>query len=196
MNEDISQRRQEKIDIKVEIATGKDLLALRDLRLLAIQSKDGHVFAATRESVEREMALTEEKWREYFFSNNGFVSVSRYGAEIVGMNLAFEKAPEENLWRMRALYIKPEFRKMGIGVRMFSMGLREIIRLGGKKVSANIEVGNKDSWNLVTKFGFKKVSSGSVELETGETFHYDDVELDDLDDPELIKKIKEVLNAG
>ncbi|MFA6353797.1 MAG: GNAT family N-acetyltransferase [Candidatus Paceibacterota bacterium] len=189
-------KNQEKLNTKVEIAKREDWEELKKLRLFAIKSKDGHFFGVTDKSVKEEETQSEEAWNKYFFDNNGFVAISRYGSEIVGMGMAFKNNDEENFWRMRSNYLKPEFRKMGLGLKMFATTLNEIRKSGGKKVSLNIEVGNKESMGIALKFGFKIINSKSVKLETGEEFKYDNLDLENLDDPEVIKKIDDVLNAG
>ena len=110
--------KQEKLKIEFGFAGPEDLGALKILREEAIKSQDAHTFASTSESVKQETSRTEEEWKKFFFDNNGFVAVARSGSEIVGMNLGLEKKPEEKMWRMRALYVKPGFRKTGF--RKFS----------------------------------------------------------------------------
>jgi len=187
--------KQEKLDIRVEIATEKDWEACRDLRMNAIDSSDAEMlgFTSGEEKSEKkklqEKIKTEADWKKELSSLDIFWVLSWEGSQVVGQGLA-KKREEQKDWWMGSGYIKNEedFRGKGIGKKMFAVRLNEIKKRGGEKVRMGVKAANHTSIHIAELFGFKKVVEDS-----------DDIgflmELKNVNDLAVIKKIDEVLNA-
>lgn len=188
-------KNKEKLAIKIEIATEKDWEACKDIRLEAITSEDADMFAITSEKVKKEQGKNENDWRKDLQRDDLFVVLSWNGSQAVGINLVLKK--KEEVWHAEFGYVKKEFRSQGIHTKMLARDLSEIIKKGGKKVTGNVLADNVASLNVCEKFGFKKINDQleKVVLESGTEHDFFRMELD-LTNPEVIKKIDNVLNAG
>lgn len=206
MNEDILQQpNQEKLFIKVDIATEKDWETCRDLRLEAIDSPDAEMFGFTsgqeksEENKAKEIAKTEGDWKKELSDPDMFMVLARNGSEAVGMARAFKKT--ENWWHMGWIYTKENFRRKGFGKMMTAKRLDEIKKRGPNVnlVTVFIKVGNEKSIKNCRSFGFEKVDFSSKEfsqelkLETQK--HFFEIFKLDLNNSAVIKKIDEILNA-
>ena len=182
MNEDPFNNKQEKLAIRVELAKPEDWQLCKDLRILAITGEDSEMFDMTPEKVAEELAKSDQEWKNEASSDDMFSVLARNGSEAVGLGRArfFEGS-----WRIRNGYVKPEFRNMGIQQKMSALRLREIQKRGGIKAITGIKMDNPISLHNAEKFGFKIV-------EEDDGWYY---LASDLTDPEVIKKIDEVLNA-
>lgn len=174
---------QEKLDVKIEIATPEDWQACKELRLLSVTGPDAKMFGLTPENLQEEKNKSEEEWRKESSSDNMFSVLARSGSNVVGLGRA-RKVDE--IWRIRNGYVKPEFRNQGISHKMFAIRLHEIQKRGGTKVVTGIRIDNATSLHIAEKFGFKR---------TGTDNDWYLMELD-FNDPGVIRKINEVLNEG
>jgi len=147
---------QKNLDVKIKLATPEDWQKCRDLRLEAITGEDREMFGLTPEEETIEKNKSEQEWRAESNSDTMFSVLAWNDAEAIG--LARAKQEEEKVWRIRNGYVKPEFRKMGIGQKMFALRLGEIKRRGATKVRTGIKPDNVASLHVAEKFGFKKVS--------------------------------------
>lgn len=176
-------KKQEKLDIKVELATPNDWQACKDLRIFSITGSDADMYGLTPEEKDEELGKDEAQWRRESCGDEMFSVLSWSGPEAIGLSRA--KQEGEGVWRIRNGYVKPDFRNKGIDQKMFSLRLNEIRRRGGTKVVTGIMIKNKVSVHIAEKFGFKIVHSDDIWYR---------MELD-LSSPEIIKKIDEALNA-
>ena len=181
-NSFLQQPSQEKLAIKVEIATEKDWEAYKQLKLMAITGKDKKMLGISSGQIKREQNRTEKEWRQDFYGENKVVVLAKNDFEVVGMGLA-RKRQEDGTWHMFFGYVRENFRNRGIGQRMFASRLNEIRKRGGKRVTIAVEDKNIISIHLAESFGFKKDVGFFMRLE-------------DVNDPIVVKKINEVLNAG
>ena len=184
MTENLFKNREERLAIRVELAKPNDWEACKKIRLHSITGPEAIVMGMTPERLQEEMNKTEEQWREETSSEEMFSVLSWDGSEPVGLGRA--KKVEEGLWRVRNGYVNEKFRGIGIQPRMIALRLQEIIKRGGNKAVTGIRTDNPVSLHNVYKFGFKIVD---VQDEVWATLE------SDLTDPEVIKKINEVLNA-
>jgi len=113
------------------------------------------MFGLTPEEETIEKNKSEQEWRAESNSDTMFSVLAWNDSEAIG--LARAKQEEEKVWRIRNGYVKPEFRKMGIGQKMFALRLGEIKRRGATKVRTGIKPDNVASLHVAEKFGFKKV---------------------------------------
>lgn len=180
----------EQLEIKMRIATSEDWKAYKDLRLLEISGKDREMFGSNLKMRIKEKIKSDQQWQHDLSRKDMFILLSLNNSGPVAMSLAAEdhKISEEGVWHIGWAYVKEDFRGKGIQSKMIAARLLEIKARGGKKVTALVKFNNKKSLDNLEAFGFKNVGSSE----------HDEflMELGDLDSPELIKKIEEVLNAG
>jgi ribosomal protein S18 acetylase RimI-like enzyme len=182
MTEDIledKKPKQEKLDIKIKLATEENWQECQKLRLFSIK-ENPKAFGATPESIQEEEQKSEEEWRRESLSEYMFSVLAWNNQDAVGLGRA---RSVEGVWRVRNGYVKPEFRNIGIQQKMLALRLSEIIKRGGEKVVMGIEISNSISLHNAEKFGFKiaEVNNGWNMMEL------------DLTDRVVIGKINEVL---
>lgn len=177
--------KQEKLNIKIEIATPKDWEDCKKIVLEGITGNDAQMFGLTQEKIENVKERTREIWRDFLEEDeNEFVLLCRDNSETIGIITAKKENQE---WYVGSLYIKENFRRKGIGAKLFATCLNEIRNRGAEKITLGIKANNFKSINLVSSFHFKRLEDSS------EAWFY--MLLDNVNDPEVIKKINEVLNA-
>lgn len=119
----------------------------------------------------------EANWRSYFEGNKFFV-FAKIGSEIIGVGEANEGHNENNtpngVWYINWAYVKSEFRRRGIGEKIYRERVKEIERRGGSKVLVSILKTNKGFGvvkDLNKKIGFREIQqdlhaeSGSILME-------------------------------
>jgi len=184
---------KERFDIKIRLATAEDWQAYKDLRLEAINGPDalmmGFVPKSERDDAKREMEInkTEADWRKDLSREDTFCVLFFSGTRAVGMGWA-KKNKREGNWQMFSGYLKKEFRDSNIGKKIFATRLKEIMVRGGRRVTLAVKADNNISIHIAESFGFKRVG------ENNDTFGFF-MTLEDVNNPETIQKIDEVLNA-
>jgi ribosomal protein S18 acetylase RimI-like enzyme len=163
MNEDFFKNspKQEKLAIRVEIATEKDWEAYKKIRLEAYTGPDGGMFGATPGKIEKEQMRSAEDWKNDLSRDDVFVVLSWSGQEAVGMGVAEKKNEQEKFWHIRSGYVKENFRGQDIQKKMITKRLEEIRRRGGRKVQLAVKTANTISIHNAELFGFKKVDRGA-----------------------------------
>ena len=202
MNEDIFKKQpgynKEKLQVKVELATPENWKECKRLRLLELTGEDAEMFGAGPkhpEKLEEEQKRGEKEWREDLSPENKdvFFVLSWKGPNAVGLGRASQRG--EGVWRMAWGYTEKSFRKQGFGTKNFALRLKNIIERGGKKVTIGVKANNKDSISLAKSFDFK--TDDTIPIKLQKMFKYSGYNMElDLSNPEVIKKINEVLNAG
>lgn len=182
---------QEKLAVRIEIATEKDWKVYKEIRLLALSSKDAEMLGFSYGDFFSEKTRDEEEWRRDLSRNDMFIVLSWSGSDVVGMGHAVRESPD--VWSMTYDYVKESFRKMGIQKRMLAERLREIKKRGGLKVTGIAMTNNTATIRANEFFGFKKTGTISIKVDEESRSAYT-LELD-LTDSEVTKKINEILNA-
>ncbi|PIR68523.1 hypothetical protein COU49_00580 [Candidatus Nomurabacteria bacterium CG10_big_fil_rev_8_21_14_0_10_35_16] len=154
--------RQEKLDLKIEVAGPEDWKIVRDLRVEAITGPDARMFGLTKKGTIQESNRSEQEWRDELSGDKTFAVLSWSGSNPVGFGRAILR--EDGAWRIRNGYVKNEFRGVGIGEQIFKMRLDEIRRRGGKQVITSIRPDNLGSLHIAEKFGFKPISTINVAM--------------------------------
>jgi len=185
MTEDPFKNKQEKLDIKVGLATPEDWQTCKELRLSSLTGPGGRMLGVTPELIQKLMDQTEQEWREETESRTMFSVLAKSGDMSVVLGRVRQEG--EGLWRVRNAYVKPGFEGLGVQSKMIALRLREIIKRGGIKAITGIHVDNVISIHNAEKFGFKiteKIDENWYQMELN------------LTDSEVIKKIQNALNAG
>lgn len=192
---DVKTNTSEKLDVKIELATPDDWESYKELRILAITGKEKRMFGSTPKQIAIAKAKSEQEWKEDLSSDDMFVMLSKNGFEAVGMGWAkkWGKKEEERIWHMGSGYTKDDFRGKGFGIKNFASRLKNIIELGGKKVTMGVRAENKTSIGIAENFYFKTDDTIPIKLKKFFKISGFSMELD-LTNPEVIKKIDEVLN--
>lgn len=174
--------------IEVKLATQDDWKACKDLRLESITLYP-EVYGLTEEEFEEENNQSDEEWKKETDSETMFSVLAWDGSKAVGLGRT--RRINNNSWFIRNGYVKKEFWGRGLQPRMIALRLLEITKRGGIKAITGVKVDNNKSIKNLESFGFKTFQT---KLQNGEEFYM--MELDNLNSPEVIKKINEVLNAG
>ena len=153
---------QEKLDVRVEIATEKDWETYKAIHLLAINGKDAEMFGITLGNIEkkREEAENNQKYKEDLENNEVIVFLLWQGNESIGIIRA-KKREEEGVWYLSYAYVKEDSRGKAFSRKIFSEILNEIKKQGAIKVLMGVKVKNKKMIRLATLLGFKKVEADS-----------------------------------
>ncbi len=194
--------KQEKLDVRIEVAKLDDWEAYKKLRLMGISGSDSATFGITEEDkikrIKEETLRTEKEWKADLSREDMFVLLAWNGSIPTGLVRAERKTNE--WWHMGWLYVPDEFKRKGIGRKIMAAELNKIIKENGIKASGFIKDDNEKSINNLESLGGKKVDSNltGYSKETkkrGRELGFSVYEVD-LTDPEVVKKINEVLNAG
>ncbi|MDE2399428.1 MAG: GNAT family N-acetyltransferase [Patescibacteria group bacterium] len=181
--------KQEKLAVKIEMATKEDWETYKALKLASIDASDDiEMLGMTQKDIETQKNKTDEGWKTELAPNNlKFILLAFNGPEAIGAISAKQVEAEDKIWYIYGSYIKPEFRRMGLGENILAICLDDIELRGGTKATMRVNEKNEKQFNLIGKFFFKvqrpQLLWGEYVLET------------DLTDERVIKKIKEVLNA-
>ncbi|MEI7764958.1 MAG: GNAT family N-acetyltransferase [bacterium] len=185
----------ENLDIKIELATPEDWQDCKKLRLEALNSEDAYMLGDTSQQIKVEEAKTEEQWRKELSSNDMFTVLSKNNLTPVGIGRAEQY--KKGIWILYNGYLEKEFQGKGIGRKNFAMRLKIVKERGGIKVTTGIKRNNDRSMSVAKYFNFKVLDALSASflakkiiLPTWKVMECD------LNDPEVIKKINEVLNEG
>jgi len=143
----------------IEIATEKDWEAFKKIRLDAI-AKDPEAFGSSPERLLKESNRSEEEWKDILKKDSQFILLAKNGLEPIGLEVT-RKGKEENEWHTLSVYIKEEFRGLGIGKEIFEKTLEEIRKRGGKKVTLNVNrnEAQEAARNMYEKHGFKIINT-------------------------------------
>ncbi len=184
---------KEQLNIKIKVASPEDWQKYKELKLETIYGKDNYMFGVTPNNMWgraiKEEAKFEKEWKEIVDHKDAFGVLSLNGDTPVGIGLA-EKREKEGDWLMYSGYVKEDFRGKGIGKKMFATRLNEIrLNREGTKIIMVVKANNDKSIKLAESFGFKRQEEGSND----EGFY---MVLENVNSPEVIKRINEVLNAG
>lgn len=155
----------EKLEVRAEIATEKDIEAIKKLRLEAVEESP----ASFGEDAKGVKGKRDKRWKEIVLSPTQFVVLGKKGEELIGMlsakedeYLSKEKGGEKikNGWYIRWGYIKPEFRRMpaGFAIKGLQACLEEIKRRGGESAVLMVKAENENKKAIIKigqKFGFE-----------------------------------------
>lgn len=183
-------KQKENLSLEMVIATAADWRFFQALKLEALKGKDAYMFGVTPENKDakilEEQLRGERGWKRRLSGHDAFGILAWNESKPIGMSLAEYRAKEDD-WYIYSGYVQEDFRG-GVGKKLFAKRLEEIIKRGGKTVTVAVKSKNKISIAIAESFGFKKTEKDSSQ----EGFY---MELDDVNKPEVILKINEVLEA-
>lgn len=183
-------KKQEKLDIKIRVAGLEDWEIFKSLKVESLESGDSRFFGSSEEdNLARldEIKKSDQKfWEEKLSGDDSFGVLALNQNEPIGIGLA-RRDDQLGGWYIISGFVKEDFRG-GIGKKIFAARLREIVNRGGKKVAVHAKKFNERSIHIAESFGFQKIRESSDH----QRFIF---ELEDVSNPEVIKKINEVLNA-
>ena len=182
---------QEKLHIEAGIARPEDWEKLRDLRL-AILDSDGEVAASSEKEILKIKKRTDQEWKNVFFGEGRFSVLVSSGSETAGMGRANKY---QGHWYLFNLGVKKEFRGIGLGATITALRLQEIGARGGKEVYAFVKDGNIESIKNAESFGFRRINTLLAKMKKAWNSGFALMKLDDVNAPEVVERINEVLNA-
>ena len=189
----------ETLDFKIELANPDDWEVCKEMRILALSSDDGDMLGVTSENIEellrKENEKGEKEWREELSDPNKLIFLPKNGVEAIGMSRVTQA--KEGIWDLHNSYIKDEFQGKGFGKKLFATRLNEIIKRGGVKARGFLVLNNDRNLHIAESiFRARVVNKISAITKYGiRTIKYNVIEIN-LTDPEVIKKIDEVINEG
>ena len=184
---------RERLHIKApRKATPADLDRLIKFRLAALEGKDRKNMTTSEREYKRIKNRTHEEWANIFADNEErFTILVENDSDIIGAGRAEIR---ERIWELYNLSVEEGFRRLGIGKQITATRLNEIRIRGGKEVKTHIREGNDPSLGNVGFFGFKRIDSLLGRLQEKLDMGFGEVRLADVNDPEVIRKISEVLD--
>jgi len=190
------QQRAERERLHIEEprkATPEDLEKLIAFRLAAYESEDRNKIVSSQEEYLRVKNRTHQEWEDIFLeSGDRFTLLVSSGSEVVGMARAeFSK----DVWELYNLFVKKEFRGIGISSIITARLLNEIRARGGKEIRAYVKEGNIESLANAESFGLRKVDTILGKLKKTLSKGFWEMKLADVNAPEVVKRINEVLDA-
>ena len=184
MSEDPFKNRQERLDVRVELAKPEDWQEVKRLRLESITGPSASMFGLTSEKTRLEIEKDDAEWIKETASDTMFSVLAWKGSKTVGLGRV--RLVSGDVWWLRNDYVVSSSERMGLHKKMIALRLREIIEgRKGVKAGVGIEKTNDVSLNNYKYFGFS--------ITDEDDFGYS-LELD-LTQPKVINKINEVLNA-
>ncbi len=144
----------------------------------------------TPERLAEQQLRADPEWQKEFpLGDDRFTLFCLVQKEMVGVGSAgIIHMPKIGVcWYMHSGYVQEKFQRMGIGKKLFAGRLNEIIKRGGGRVIIAVKRDNYRSIQLAVSFGFEKLDDDYSK----EGFY---MALENVNDEEVIKKIKDVLN--
>ena len=165
---DALRNNSELLDVELDIpnpANEEDVRDYIQLRLEAISNpEDAEMLGFSEKEQNEQRKRSREQWKEDLNPERGFVILAWNKSKPIAMGRAIlTTAPGE--WVMGPDYVKPEFRKLGIGKALSAQRVDEIRRAGGKKIYAYIKANNPGSLAIAKSLGFEKNPESSSEGE-------------------------------
>lgn len=144
----------------ITIATPDQWKSCKKLRLTSLKGSEARFFNSSPKLIYQYESMGEKEYKEAFFGENKFTVLVWIEGEAVGMGRGCLQ--DDGIWHIYNLYIKPSFRRYGIGTSLLGYILGEIICRGGKKMKTFIHYKNQHSKYVFKKFGFSQASVISV----------------------------------
>jgi ribosomal protein S18 acetylase RimI-like enzyme len=148
------------MNISISLATIKDGALYKEIRTKAIKDEPDAYGFNTPEKIEEALALLEKNWEIDISHRDCFVILIKNNFEAVGMTRAVRM--QKGWWLVRAVYLKPEFRKSAVGgslaEEMLQRTLGEIRQRKGNVAKLAVLRFKKNAISLYTKIGFKRVN--------------------------------------
>lgn len=153
-------------EIKVSVAGLEDLEAYKDIRIEAL-TVNPEAFGGT---LEEALSKTDEYWKDRLQRQDLFIVLAKTDATPKGAQSitgAREREEEKGIWKIIAVYTRPEFRGRGLQQRVLQMVLEEIKRRGGIKAALNVTARPEQeaARGVYQKLGFREVKRA---IEEGE----------------------------
>lgn len=151
---DVLRKELEKLDVDIEIAGPGDWEALKEIRTIAINSKDAKMFGGN--IVEADRAKIDEDWKAEVQKKKIFYTLVWNGSEAIGMGRA-RYFPEDGVWYISSVYMKEKFRGKVSPRKAMQVFIDEIKKRGGSKVALGVRTINERAIKLYEALGFRKV---------------------------------------
>jgi|GEM_PF-5452811 len=185
--------KQEKLEVKIEIATEKDLEAIKTLWLSAAKDKkDASLLGLSLQKEETNINSLE--FKKNLFNYDRFVVLAKNGSEVIGASvLRWER--EAGFWRISYAYVKPDFRGE-VGLKMLFVGLNKLLDENAKNVTFVVKRKNQKMIKFAKRISAVKLHPVWVDKDRNEAGKFGYLMELDLTNPEVVKKLKRVSNAS
>lgn len=184
------KNKRENIAFSLEFATENDWEAVRDLRVEAITGKDQKMFIGDNPDwIKFDTDRTEKEWRDEIKDPKNFTILSYADKKLIGMGRGWENPEVPGIYLLGHAYTKEEFRGNDFGKKNFASRIREVIRRHGIHIMLNIWKDNTTMMTLSKSFGLELRS----DKPNDKGFYT--MDLSNLENPELLKKLDEVLDS-
>ncbi len=158
--------------IEIEVGELSDWQAYRDIRTEAV-TKNPEAYGATLEKIS---ARKDKEWQGDLLEKERFYVFAKKDGSLTGaVSMAGSFKAEKKVWRVIAVYTRPEFRGKGLSEKVIRKILEEIKKRGGTRATLNVTLRTEQdpARAMYAKLGFKEVGTS---LDKGEVIS--DMELD------------------
>ncbi len=141
--------------IKIEVAKSEDWEVYRNIRIEAL-TKNPEAFGST---LAEALSKPDEYWQSRLAREDLFIVLARADNSLEGAKSITGARIEEGVWKIIAVYTRPEFRRQGLAEKVLREVLNEIKRRGGSKVTLNVTARTEQeaARAVYKKLGFKEV---------------------------------------
>jgi len=156
-----------------------DWAALRDVRLAALRDSPD-TFAST---LERELALAEQDWRQRAESAAWFVA--RQDSDLAGLVAVFpvpESSPPTK-WHLISMWVAPRMRGRGVAALLVDAAAGHVAAAGAQRLTLWVADGNDRAIAFYLRAGF---------LPTGQRQTYRRADSSEFDEEELVLELAEL----
>lgn len=163
-------------DIRIERLSPDGWEKCRDLRLKAV-TLEPQAFANTPKSIQD---TPEAEWRKYLSNtwqgNGKEVYFAKVDGQVVGMagvyRLPPERAKEGHIASIEAVYVKPGFRRQGIGTELI-LKILELVKQDPTITIIKLEVGElqTDAIAMYESLGFKSTGVNPWAIKVGDQYY-------------------------
>ena len=163
-------------EVQITMPTIEDLQGFKNLRLEALQ-QDPSAFGS---SYAKEVSRTDEEWKAWLEKSLGEQSqelllLAKDGGKYVGMIGSAPK--DEKRWKIKAVYVTPEYRGKGVSKKLLQQVLRRIdANKNIEEIELSVNTNATAAVNLYKQFGFE--IQGTIQDYTfGDGKQYDKYEM-------------------
>ncbi len=140
------------MNIEIKKLSANDWQIFKELRLQMLK-EEPQAFARTYDEVSKR---TDEEWKENTENEEAGILAVWLDGKLAGMNGYYY--PERSIVEIWGMFIRKEFRGMGLGKKLMGEIEKEIRKDGGvKKIQVSVTSSQTAAFELYKKLGFREI---------------------------------------